>query len=449
MIEKISNYFKDEYGKNVLLNYCFRFMAIFLSMFTVRVNIGYLGNNLYGLWLTIASIVSWMGSGDFGIANGLRNELAKAYGEGDKEKQEKLIATAVSTLSRVSIGLLIAIIIVCEVFVKAGILQTEVRIPMHITSVFFCVNLVLSISQSISNSYQKSWLITMTSFLMQLLSIVLVGFLDFANISANLCVFAVVQGLCTVFPNLLLIGILRKHGIYVFADVRKNYQGELTKSILGIGVQFFGLQICSIILYSTDNVIINYLFGSDQVTKYSIITKIYDSGNMLFSILLIALWSAVTYRLAQNDIEWIVHNVKKILEIWVVFVVGVIGVSVLFNYIIRIWLGVNAQYYEPGLIILFAAYCCITSFSAIFVNVLNGMGTIKLQLWIAIIGAAINIPLSVFFAKYCEMGIFGIKLATFIAAVLVAIFMPIQAVYLLRKKRNELQQNNKKDRALL
>lgn len=86
------------------------------------------------------------------------------------------------------------------------------------------------------------------------------------------------------------------------------------------------------------------------------------------------------------------------------------------------------------MILLFGAYCSLTAFSAIYVNIINGLGIVKLQLVLALLEAVINIPLSIFFAKYCGMGILGVKFATFVCAVISAVAMPIQVYYILHKK---------------
>ena len=215
---------------------------------------------------------------------------------------------------------------------------------------------------------------------------------------------------------------------------KNNIEPQVVKSIMNVGIQFFGIQLCGVILYSTDSLIINKLISSEMVTKYEVITKIYNTGNSLFSILLIAFWSGVTFHLAKNDIIWIKNKIKELLGIWAIYSVGVFIVSILFNWIIRIWLGSEAIEYEWQLIVLFGLYSSMTAFSAIFVNVLNGMGVIKLQFILAIIAAIINIPLSIFLARNMGMGIFGIKLATFISAALSAIVMPIQAMHEVNKR---------------
>lgn len=426
---------EEKYQTNIILNYIFKFLAIILSLISVRVNLKFLGNNLYGLWVTIASIISWMNSGDFGISNGLRNELAKAYGLNDRELQYKLIATAICTLSKVSVLLFFLILVLCEIFFRTYILDATLRIPMYITAFFFCLNLCFGISQSIAYSYQKSWLTSFTSCNMTFISIIVILCMSLCNIPSNLTIFAVVNGLCTLIPNLILMLIINQKEIpFIQKGIKSNFDISVRNSIVNVGIMFFGLQICSVILSSTDNIIINYLFNSEMVTKYSIITKVYQAGTNLFSIFLIALWSAVTYRIAQKDYRWISDKIKELHKMWILFTLGIVLVSLLFNLIVRVWLGKNTYVYSPQMILLFGVYCSLTAFSAIYVNIVNGMGMVKLQLILAILEATINIPLSIFFAKYCGMGILGVKFATFLCAVLSAVAMPIQVYYILQKK---------------
>lgn len=432
ILMKNYNLMSDDYNRNVLYNYIFKVLTIVFGLINTKLVVGYLGATLYGLWVTITSVISWMSSGDLGIGNGLRNELAKACGECDKEKQKKLVNVAFSTMITISFIVLLIIIIVSEIFFKIEILSAKVRTPMYITACFFCLNLVLGVSQSVAYGYQLSWLTTLTLAEIQLLSILSVVTLNIIGISPELSRFAIIYGISTTIPNILLIIILRTKNIQVI-QLKTRIDNKIKKLIMNTGLQFFGIQFCGVILYSTDDLIINKLINSEMVTKYDLITKIYNTGTNLFSILLIALWSAVTYNLAQNNIKWIKEKINSLLKMWGLFTVGVVIVSICFNDIVGIWLGNEAIVYEKSLITIFAVYCSMTAFSAIFVNVLNGMGVIKLQLVLAVISAAINIPLSYVFVAICNMGIFGVKFATFISAFVTALVMPIQAFIELRK----------------
>lgn len=427
----------SEYHKNILLNYLFKILAMGISMLCARVNIQYLGNHLYGLWATIASVVSWMGSGDLGIGNGLRNELTKAFAEKDRQKEKKLLYTAMASLAGVSAGLMVLLVIMCEIFYASAILDSTVRIPMYITGIFFCLNLVLGVFQAAAYSFQKSWLVSVSGLVTPVLSFCIVYGLIITKTGADLLLFSLVNGISITAANILLLIYFRTKGITAACStIKKNYDRSAARSITNTGLQFFGIQICAVILYSTDNLIIQHLFDSSQVTKYAVITKIYDTGNSMFSIMLISLWSAVTFQITRGNIEWIRKNIRRLLAVWMFFCIGVAAVSANMNGIVRLWLGNSASYYSKDIVILFGAYSCITAFSAIYTNVLNGLGRVRLQFILAVSGAVINIPLSVFFAKGLGMGLIGVKLATFISVLTGAVCMPLQ-VYFLIKKRND------------
>ena len=424
----------DNYKRNIYLNYIFKFISMILGLMVVKINLKYLGASLYGLWVTIASIVSWMSSGDFGIGNGLRNKLAEAYGNNNINEQYKYIATAVNILSKVSIGLFAIIIIICELLFKFNVLVSVIRIPMYITAAFFCINLVVGISQSIAYSIQKSWLTSLTNCSVQLLSVIFVSILNMIKAPQNLILFSVVNGICTTLPNICLLLLLNNKFLNFINQIHAFYDKRKIRDILNVGFQFFALQLCSIILFSTDSVIISNLFGSSQVTTYSVVSKVYDTGAGLFSVLLMALWSAVTLKIIQNDVQWIKNQIKQLIGIWLMFCLGVLIVSLNINKIICIWLGEENIIFNNMLVFVFATYCVVTTGYGIFVNILNGMGKVKLQLILAICESVVNIPLSVFLGKSVGLGIMGVKLATLLCVCVSAVILPIQTIKILKER---------------
>ena len=64
---------------------------------------------------------------------------------------------------------------------------------------------------------------------------------------------------------------------------------------------------------------------------------------------------------------------------------------------------------------------------------INATGKIKLQMYLYLLGAIINIPLTIYFIKNLNMGSSGAILATNICMLPLAIIMPIQAYCILKK----------------
>lgn len=435
MINRLKTISGNKYNSDVLLNFLFRIISTILSLVYVKLCIMCLGANEYGLWATISSVVSWMGCGDLGIGNGIRNQVAYAYGKNNDMRIKSIIATGANCIIVVAGFLFAIMILICEILFRIDILDISLRIPMYITGFIFCINMILGISQSISFGYQKSWLVSLTYCIGVLISCCSVGGLIISDSIINLVTFSIVNGICMLLPNVLLLVILKREDIVVFSPIIKKYYNSLLKDeIVTKGIGFFIIQISALVLYSTDNVIINYLFNGSAVTEYSIITKIYETGSGFFSILLISLWSAVTFHASCNDYKWIYSKLKQLLKIWLFFSFGVIFVSISLNNIVKIWLGNNAVIYENNMILLFCIYCLLTTFSAIFVNILNGLGIIKLQIVLSFCAAIVNVPLSIYLAKICNLGILGVKLGTFLCIIITSIFIPVQTIVFLKRR---------------
>lgn len=427
--------FSQSVHKNTIWNVLLRGIGILLGLVMLRINILYLGASFYGLWVTIASISQWANIGDLGIGNGLRNELTKAIANGDFTRQKSLIKTAVVMLIRISIFLYFILTFVSEALIMLNILNWTLRTPLYITNGFFCLSFILGIARTIAYSYQKSWFASLAQTSTTIFQILGVLLLLLLSIHPHLVVFAVFSGIASILGNLVIVFSLYRYvkNIMPISTVA-TYNKDYRHAILNVGVHFFVLQVCCLVLYATDNIIINKLFDSTSVTKYSVITTVYNTGDSLFSLLLISLWSAVTYVAEKQNYSWIRNEINMLLRMWVIFSIGVIIVSACFNVIIQVWLGDSGFYYEPGLVLVFALFAIFNSFGAIYVNIANGLGVIKLQMICSVFGSIINIPLSIFLATTCDMGLSGIKLATIICCLGSMLLVPLQIHRLLLNK---------------
>jgi Na+-driven multidrug efflux pump len=79
-----------------------------------------------------------------------------------------------------------------------------------------------------------------------------------------------------------------------------------------------------------------------------------------------------------------------------------------------------------SLSIAMGAFVIVYSFSNIFVFFVNGTGYIKLQMYVGVIMAILNIPLSYLFAYIMDYGITGVIMATIVCAAIPGIFSYIQ-----------------------
>ena len=122
-------------------------------------------------------------------------------------------------------------------------------------------------------------------------------------------------------------------------------------------------------------------------------------------------WSAYTEAFHKQDIQWISNVNRKLKMVWLILSLVSLIQLLLGNTIYKLWVGERIDI--PTLLsICMFVYVLELSWGSIYVSFINGVGKIKLQLIISIITGILNIPLSIFFAKYLSLGISGVILAT-------------------------------------
>lgn len=423
----------DSFMRSNLLNYFFRGLSFLFSFLNVRLSIDFLGDELYGIWLTVITILNWMNLSDFGLGNGLRNQLTESIALKDYKKSKSLIYTACIVLSRITfIIAVISFIIIC-VLRKINVLPSNLFIPLIISVLGFCINFVLGISRSIGYSLQKSFMVVATQAVAD--GILFCALLVVKNTcSPSLITYSVISSVNLIIANLGLLCILFFKFRYIFGFRKQLYSPHNIYAIAKLGIQFLILQITSMLLFTVDNLIIQYFMGGSAVTYYNVINKIYTGCNDLFSILLISTWSAVTFAKTVNDMEKIYSIKKKLLILWGLFSMGILVISPILNPFIKIWIGPDANVYSGRTITIFALYSILLAWNGIWVNIDNGLGQLKVQIIGSVAGAVLNVPLSLFFMLCCGLGIDGVRIGTFISLLFTSIPLPIHVYRKTRRK---------------
>ena len=106
---------------------------------------------------------------------------------------------------------------------------------------------------------------------------------------------------------------------------------------------------------------------------------------LLFSIMCVPYWSATTDAYAKKDFKWI-KNANTILKVIMTFISP---------YIYNIWIGDKAEV-PLSMTALVGIYEFILIVSTRYSFVLNGIGKLKLQLYVTIIMAISYLPLAIF-----------------------------------------------------
>lgn len=414
--------------KNILASFIIRGCNIIISLAMVPLTIHYINPTQYGIWLTLSSIIGWFTFFDIGFGNGLRNKFAEAVAKGDHDQARIYISTTYAILSIIIACALIVFFCVNPFLNWSVILNSpagmaeELSMLALLVFTFFCIQFVLQLITTIITANQQPAKASFFNLLGSILSLAIIFFLT-KTTSGNLIYLGLSLGITPVIVLAASSIWFYTHDYKVYAPALKYVKFRYARNLMSLGFKFFIIQIASIIFYETSNLIITQLFGPDQVTNYNIAYKYFSIIPMVMGIVMMPFWSAFTEAWVKHDIQWIKSAMNKLKLIWLLLTGVTIVMFIFSNFIYELWVG--KQIIVPlSISATIASYVIINGWNVIYSQFLNGTGKIKMQLYFALAGSLVNIPLAVFLGK--NLGIYGVVLSTTLISIIIAVFSPIQ-----------------------
>lgn len=415
-------------------------ISILLSFVYTPLILSYLGDSKYGIWAIILNIISWINYFDIGIGNGLRNKLTEAISLNNFRAAKRYVSTAYAGTLAISVafGILINILwntLHLSSFFNLELQDENVDFIIFLSVFFVCLNFVLSLSKTSAYAIQQPAVISVAEVICQVVQIAVI-YLIAMKTKGRLLNVALIYGIIILLSSLLVFLVISRKREYLRPDIRLISKDSF-KPLFVLGSGFFVLQICSLILNTTDNLLISNLYGSEEVTPYSLVYNTFYILVQIHAIIIMPLWSAYTEAYVKKDIIWIRNTIKKINIITLVFSIAAVAGIFIFEPFAIIWLRKDYQY-EKLLIIIVAIYMIAQMFANNYSSFLCGVGHIGASVAIASLGAIINIPLSVILSKICGLRLSGVILGSLIVMLINVIVLPIVSKHWIDKmKRGE------------
>jgi len=196
-----------------------------------------------------------------------------------------------------------------------------------------------------------------------------------------------------------------------------------SKNLVGLGFLFFIPQVCSLLVFSTSNIIITQIFSPADVAVYNIAFKYFSLVTMIFNIIINPFWSAFTEAYVKQDYVWVKNVIRKLVLIWGISCFGLALMALLSNIAYHLWVG-DKIIVPLSVSIGLAIYVAVSNWNNIFASFNNGVSKIFIQVWLALIAGISFIPLSVFLSG--KIGLMGIPLAVSLSILPGSFISPVQ-----------------------
>lgn len=397
--------------KSGIINMLIKPISMLISIVYTPLLLAFLGDEKYGLWATILSIINWINYFDVGIGNGLRNLLSKEIAEENYDEARKSVSTAYMILSMIALGVYFVLVLSVIFLNWNTIFSTtiEIRPTLTISFTFICLNFVLALSNILFHALQQSEKVSIRGCLVQVINLIVLFFLS-QKISGSLVIISILFGSSTMIVYLFNTIRIFKTNKYLKPSTQ-YFDKQKIKQISNVGIKFFAIQIFCLMLFTVDNLIITHYFGAEILTPFSIANKVFNTAYTLFAAFMVPYWSRSAVAFAKNDYQWIRSSIIRTSLFLALFTVGYILLQIIFKPLTFFWLHRELEY-QSGIVPTMCIFYILHSISTLETSFINGSGKIDTQLWVFAIIGTLNIPLSIYMGVYMNMGTVGVRLAT-------------------------------------
>lgn len=356
-----------------------------------------LGDYQNGIWLTISSLLLWIDNMDIGLGNGLRNKVAEYMAHGETERTRRLISSTFAMLTCIIIPVLLILLLLIALSDPYGVLNAEPEKVSHLDQVLMVtVTLVCTsfIFKLIGNFYMGIQLPAVSNLLIALgQTLALVGtYIVLWSGSHSLMHIALVNTAAPLLVYLIAYPITFYYKYPQLRPALSLINLKEAKAVVNMGVQFFIMQISSVVLFMTSNLLISKLFTPAMVTPYQITYRYLSVLLVVFTVICMPFWNTTTDAYERNDMEWIRQATRKLRLMTIGILMMMVVMVVISPWVYDIWIG-NITI-DIKMSIVMAAYIFILIYSMRYSYFINGIGKLRLQLIFTASAAIIFIPLA-------------------------------------------------------
>jgi O-antigen/teichoic acid export membrane protein len=383
-----------------------RGVAMAAGFAMVPLTLHHLGAERYGLWVTLFSLLSWLSLADLGLGNGLINALSEAFAHNRRDLAREYVSTSLWGLACMAgvLGLVLGIAVPLVDWsslmrIGTSAVAEEFRDATVLAAVIFLISLPLSVVGRVYIAAQRP---ATANFWTVIYSIagaagLLIAIASDGGLLALVVGFSGGQLAASLASALWLFG-------RQYPDLRPatRISRYCLRRVFGLATSFFLVQIATLLLFQSANVLISHRLGPSHVTPYQLTWMLFMFATLPQQLIGANIWAAIGEAYAKADVRWIRNLYRRYALLGAATGGPVIVVLVLCaDPLIRWWVGPQAAP-SRNLVLWMAAWACVLLVVQPAVAVLAGTGQLRRYAILSLVGAGVSV-----LAAYFLLGIFG------------------------------------------
>ncbi|HLH37381.1 MAG TPA: oligosaccharide flippase family protein [Alloacidobacterium sp.] len=393
-------------------------IMVLVNLLAIPITIRYLGAESFGIWTTITTALTMLLVLDLGIANSLTNFISEAYARNDHEHASRYTTTALAVMTCIA-GLLGIVgwflwphMHWDALFhVSSAIQPGTVSRAVAAAFIIFLIDLPSRLAVKVLGGYQELRTANIFAIVGSILN--LAGIVLMVKLRAGLtAMVACTTGALVGADLLCLLWLINVHKPWLRPRIA-HLDRSAARRMMQMGTEFFILQIAGLVVFNSDNLVIAHYLGPAEVAPYSVAWRLVGYAAMVQSLLIPALWPAFSEAFERGDMAWVRQTFRR--TMWITMGTA-FGFSVLFalagRWIIRVW-ATNAAVPSQTLMLMMCVWVIISTLMNNTAVVLFAKGETRLQAWLGLFAAALNLALSILAVQH--IGSVGVILGTILS----------------------------------
>lgn len=399
-----------------LVSYLNIIVSSVTNLLLVPIYIYYLGDENYGLWLIVLTLISYLGFSHLGIGQSISNFVARSNANQDYASIETGVSTAFWLYFAIVTPLIILITIVINAGLLPGLIESSsdfsavVEPVVLVSSILFLFKLPLTVfgaSLRALNLIYLEQLLSLIFTVIQFLCVLLTLYLGYGLIGLSL-----VYGATGILLGVATLICLKKSTQNLTISIRQ-FSPDLAFALIRPGGYFFLLQIAGALIAGLDNIVIGKFLGTKEVVPFAVAMKLCFLCMSVLSVIASNLLPSITHAFSQNDS----HELRRIYFALLKLCFGM-GSLIFLNMMavgpdfIRLWVG-NDSYVGDLCFYLILTHLMINTVLWPADAIIVGTSRHKLYALTTVFEGLLNLTLSIYLVQL--WGVAGVIVATIIA----------------------------------
>jgi len=394
-----------------------------VGLVSVPLTVSYLGQERYGMWITLSSFLTWLTLADLGLGgNGLINTLADANGRDDRQLGREMVATAFWSLAGIggvlAVGCALAVPLVpLDALFRpsAHVVMSELQWAVVLAFGSWLLVLPLNTVTAIFHGYQEGYLSNAWAVVGSLASLLALAVVT--QLHGGLV--ELVVALCGTRLVVALAG-----GIYLFAWHRpwlmptpRAVTRRALSRLFFLGIRYQVAQIAGVGMFHSQPFIITQALGPTQVGIFTVAYRLITLPLQLIQAFAFPLMPAYGEARARQDWAWIRATLRRSLTASAVGISCMVLAMVIFaRPIVRLWVGPGMEP-DQSLVLALGLYVFVAGLVTPVSVMLYGLERIGPQALFASVNALATVVLGLWLIR--QWGLSGMAAAMAIALGLV------------------------------